>query len=84
MKDSIIEASENGLFAMIPNDALLNNYEPCGICGYDHQYDFDYLVPEELDNIVRLHIAEGSCSKKEVEGWKDYQKDLDRQYNRVK
>ena len=35
---------------------VLDDYEVCGTCGYDHAYDFPYLSDEQLVEVVHVHF----------------------------
>lgn len=40
-----------------------DDYEPCGTCGYDHEYDLPYLSVEEFSKVKDLHsddMSEGT------------------------
>jgi len=36
-----------------------SGYEPCDKCGWDHEYDFPYLSPEEKREAMGLHYEAG-------------------------
>jgi len=49
-----------------------SDYEPCRVCGYDHSYDFDFLSPQELKEVEKKHLEEGSISREELDQHREY------------
>lgn len=41
-----------------------HDYEECGVCGYDHEYDFPHLSDETMKKIKKLHSDVVYQSKK--------------------
>ena len=41
------------------NPRLPSDYELCGTCGYDHDYDWPYLSTIEREKATRLHQEAG-------------------------
>lgn len=38
------------------NQKVADDYEPCGTCGFDHEYDVPLMHPAQREEVKRLHI----------------------------
>ena len=55
-------------------ESLGDDYEPCGVCGYDHEYDFLDHNSSEYKKVLKLHQEAGEIvdDDKDNERWNKY------------